>query len=159
MLFDGIQPDDDHTTIREAVAAICSRQRDLFSGKATSPWSLVELRPDERDLIWLLEWARCLKSSVATSWLQSWQNAIVPTDGHIRGDACIGILLLLLSAEVGRREATEGHIWPALCRERFSQRYTEQLLFVQGQPTALHKDALEAAARRFNPAMSSVSKA
>src|SRR5579862_6341768 len=112
MLFDGLNPDNDHTSIREAVAAICSRQRDLFSGKATSPWSLVELRPDERDLTWLLEWARCLNCSVATSWLQSRQNTVLETDGHIQGDACIGILLLLLATEVGRREATEGHIWP-----------------------------------------------
>jgi hypothetical protein len=144
---------DAEATLCQAVGAIVerARQRGLL---AASCWSLAELCPEGADYAWLNEWAGSLASQAARRWLCDPLTTLVFGQWRLTCRACLGCLLLMLASEAARREATEGGtLWPYVRRSRQGcPRFgpdTEHELFQQGQPTELHKDALEDAARRL----------
>ena len=58
-----------------------------------------------------------------------------------------GCLLLLLASESARRRASEGYVWPTVHSQLTEQ--VGSILFVQGQPRSIFKDAIEASARKL----------
>jgi hypothetical protein len=133
-LFSGIDPKGGEGTIHAAVLAIVRRLQAL-----PTPRSLCELGGNSEDYRWLCEWAWDLTPQIADKWLAGFWSGIA------KGADAGGSLLLLLAAEAARREAREGHVWPAV-ENKFQPR-TQRLLFVRGHPTPLYKEAIEAAAR------------
>src|SRR5262245_36462721 len=106
--------DDDDIAIRSASASILERAVDIRLTQRY--WSLAELHPKPDDYAWLLLWAESLTPETSRRWLDS-SVAFLFHDGNaLTKRACIGLLLLFLEAEVGRREATEGELWPAVRR-------------------------------------------
>ena len=67
---------------------------------------------------------------------------------QLRPRSCLGLMLLFLSAEVGRREATEGWLWQVVGKRRFGAD-VQTVLFTSGQPSAQFKAAVESAASDF----------
>lgn len=142
-LLASVPPDCGHQTILQVAQLLASEVARL-----PRPRSLCELRLDHKDYEWLCSWAHKLSSSTARAWLT---GVGVRPDGtapiRLRGREAIGALLLLLAAEIARREAREGYLWSPV-QARFSSS-TRALLFNGGQPTPIHKEALEAAARQL----------
>lgn len=142
---------DRHQELVKAVDAVIASIQANFLAK--SPWSLAELRPDDNDYQWLLQWADGLQYETVRTWISS----LVPyrdNEWSITRQASFGLLFLFLASEVGRRDATEGHLWKFICKilgqtPRFGER-VEALLFVQGQPTYELKQAIAQAASTFN---------
>ena len=132
-LFSNIDPKGGEETIHAAVLAIVRRLQAL-----PAPRSLCEVGVHNEDYRWLCTWAWDLTPQIAYKWLAgSWS-------GVAKGADAGGSLLLLLAAEAARREAREGHVWPAV-ENKFQPR-TRRLLFMRGHPTSLYKEAIEAVA-------------
>lgn len=117
------------------------------------PWSLAELHPTESDYRWLCDWASGLTRRTAQLWLTCEWLQVNCGASRLTGPAVIGAPLLLLASESARRRAGEHKMWPYIRRDednclRFPAADDE--LFLQGQPTRAHKDALEAVARQLN---------
>lgn len=147
-IFSGISSGEHYDTIERAVVAIFQRAQEQALTKTA--WSLVELQPDNEDVVWLCDWARQLSSGVASRCLQEGQWRRFSTERlTFSYSVGIGTLLLMLATEVARRESTEGSLWAAICQGHFSET-TRKLLFIQGHPTREHKDAIELAARWLN---------
>lgn len=144
-LFTDIAPIDGDATILRAVRAITSQLDQL-----PTPRSLCEMGMDEEDYQWLCAWAHNLTRHTVQWWLYPlWAaGSIVSSSSDISRFEGGGCLFLLLSAEVARREAREGFVWPAV-QDKYAPD-TRQSLFVQGQPIQQHKDAMEAAARKLH---------
>lgn len=134
-LFAGIDVRGGDKTIAAAFRAIGDRVETL-----PAPRSFCEVGADTEDYHWLCSWAWSLKPQTALTWLTEY-----PQGSGDGGSRFIGGLLLFLAAEAARREAREGFVWPAV-HERFHPE-TRRLLFAQGQPTQLYKEAIEATAR------------
>ena len=146
-VFNGIPAGDAYETVKSAFIVI---ERKAQEQRLTlSPWSLVELQPDNDDFVWLCDWARQLSSGVTRRCLveQPWRTFGVEEKDFSYAVA-IGTLLLMSAVEVARREANEGSLWATIRQGSFSET-TKQVLFVPEQPTRAHKDALKAAARRL----------
>ena len=82
-------------------------------------------------------------------WLEgvgSRRIALQSGDLNLSYTEATGCLLLLLASESARRHASEGYVWSAV-RDQFTGR-SRSILFVQGQPRGIFKDAIEAAARK-----------
>ncbi len=132
---------------------VLSQAVGLVAGKVTSttaPRSLCEVQADEDDYQWLCSWAWQLTSYQ----LQRWLSGVNSRRGALQSGSLVlsyaeaaGCLLLLLAAETGRREASEGNLWSAV-RRRFPEA-VGRVVFAQGQPRREFKDALEAAARKL----------
>ena len=132
--------------IESAVHSIAIRLEQLHL--SNGQWSLAELDADDGDFDWLCKWAAHLDPGVAREWLTALRY--VPLTGlDCSAPAGIGLLLMFVATELARRLATEGLLWGVVSRGVFSAE-TNRVLFVNGQPTAAHKDALEAAALHFN---------
>ena len=125
----------------------------LVVGKVTSttaPRSLCEIQADEDDYLWLCSWARELTYYQLLKWISgvNSRRTIAQSGNLVLSYAeSAGCLLLLLAAESGRREASEGNLWAAV-RRRFSEP-AGRAIFAQGQPRREFKDALEVAARKL----------
>lgn len=141
MIFDGLKPSDGDDCLSNAVSAVLARARTrgLWPGKAR--WSTAELGPDETDIAWLKAWAWQLRGVTLLPWLNSWQQHEA---SGLTGAGSVGLLLMVMAAEAARREATEGTLWPTVERQ-FAGDVRRQL-FLHGQPTTEHKQALESAA-------------
>lgn len=120
---------------------------------ARTPWSLVELEPDEDDYAWLCQWADSLDYKTVRAWMSS-LTPYKTNEWSVTRQAAFGLTFLFFASEVARRDATEGHLWKFVCKvsgktPRFDKD-VEALLFVNGQPTDALKQAIEQAARTFN---------
>ena len=137
----------------QATNAVLSQAAGLVVGKvtlATVPRSLCEIQTDEDDYRWLCSWARQLTNYQLQGWLSgvNSRRVVLQSGSLVLSYAeAAGCLLLLLAAEAGRREASEGNLWAAV-RRRFSEA-AGRVVFAQGQPRREFKDALEAAARKL----------
>ena len=137
------------TGIEELVTAIEQRRDELG---LTSPWSIAELKLDDEDYVRLGIWAESLSSPTVRMWTANdWRWADSPVSPKRGRRACLGLLLLALSAEAARREANEATLWPFVRGGpdgglRFR---ADEVLFVQGQPSETFKGALQAAVEEF----------
>jgi hypothetical protein len=138
--------------ITEAVTGLLRRRNERGLGE---PWSIAELGLDTDDYSKLSAWATGLDDQTVRRWLvDSWTFMSFP--GGISGSprACIGLLLLALAAEVARRQAAEGTLWPHGRRDadgtrRLRNDVDQELFDFSSQPTDAFKKAIEAAARTF----------
>ncbi len=142
-VFNGMVPDTGGEVIPAAVTAIL--QRAGTKGLLASAWSLAELGADEEDYEWLRGWGQVLDQHSVRLWLGCPWLAFAASGRQFRKPAGMGLLLLFLFSELARREATEGILWPTVRRFPF-QPEVAPALFVNGQPSQILKDALEAAA-------------
>lgn len=147
-VFLNIPSDNGGQTLQDAVAAIIERSEDLHLRDRR--WSLAELQLDNDDYTWLCNWALNLSGRTAKLWLEErpWFTL------HVGQRECtystaLGILLLLFAEENARRRATEGNLWSNFQEGHF-HKSTYHILYTAGQPTRIHKDALERGARWLN---------
>ncbi len=144
-IFSNIPLDDGDTTIKNAFVAIVTVLEQKKRKGLILPCSLSELLPDNEDFQWLYLWAKNLGAYTASTWLSPGESFSFDKS-HLPSQIAIGSLLMFLNSEVARREADEGHLW-AFCCNRFSSATKNFLFSSNNQPTQLHKDALEKAAR------------
>lgn len=137
-LFTGIDARRGDQTIGAAFRIIGKRVKAL-----PPPRSLCEVGADSEDSHWLCTWAWSLQPQTALKWLTEYRRG-AGDNAPVALSQVIGSLFLFLAAEAARREAREGYVWPAV-HEKF-QSETRRLLFAQGQPTQLYKEAIEVAA-------------
>ena len=144
-IFLEISPVDVEDALVAAAEAIVKRAVAL-----PEPRSLCEIQPDEEDYQWLCDWASQLTSRQLQRWIDGINSRrIVLQESGLNlsyGEAA-GCLLLLLASEAARRRASEGYVWPTV-RGLFAKQ-AGNLLFVQGQPRSIFKDAIEASARKL----------
>jgi hypothetical protein len=147
-IFTGVAPDNHYDTIRDAVVSIVRHAQSLSLTK--TPWSFVELFPDEEDFAWLCEWAQHLAPGIAFQCLNNGQWKRFRTEvGNFSYSTGIGILLLMFAVEVARRNASERSLWSTISHSYFSVD-TQKVLFAQNYPTRAYKDTIELAARWLN---------
>ncbi len=149
-IFTGIAPNNHYETIGDAVARIVQHAQHL--SLTETPWSLVELSPDDEDFDWLCQWAQHLSPGVATQCLNNgqWKRFPIDTDiGDFSYSTGIGVLLLMFAVEVARRNASERSLWVVVSHSSFSV-HTQKVLFAQNYPTRAYKDTIELAARWLN---------
>jgi hypothetical protein len=127
-LFSDLPPDQGSETITEAVQRL---QEKLSRLPSLEEHSLCELCPDELDYNWLCRWAEHL----------SWPAAE-------EGGWKTGALTLFLAAELARRDAQEGHIWPVM-QKRFKEQVHGRFFAAIGQPTVRLKGLLEEGAKQL----------
>ena len=119
--------------------------------KIPEPRSLCEIKADEDDYQWLCNWIGQVTPYQLRRWLEginSRKIALKSGNLNLSYIEAIGCLLLLLASESARRRASEGQVWPAI-RHRFAER-PSSVLFVQGQPQRVFKNAIEAVARKLH---------
>ncbi len=98
-LFSHIDPKSDEQAIHAAVLVIVKRLQAL-----PAPRSLCEIGASDEDSRWLCTWAWGVRPQTAYRWLAaSWPGISGGADAG-------GSLLLLLAAEVARRQAQEGYV-------------------------------------------------
>lgn len=115
------------------------------------PRSLCEIQADEEDYQWLCNWASQLSPHQLRRWLEGINSRRIALQSgrlNLSYTEAAGCLLLLLASESARRMASEGQVWPAV-RGRLAEQ-SSSVLFVQGQPRGMFKDAIEAAARKLD---------
>ena len=146
--FQGIPSGNGDKTIQEAIAVILERAQELHL--LSRKWSLAELQLDSDDFEWLCEWAHSLSGRTVQSWLEErpWYTLRIGKRECTYSTA-LGMLLLLFTAEIARRKASEGFLWSIFQHDCFLTS-TVHVLYAGGQPTRAHKDALEGAARWLN---------
>lgn len=130
---------DGHKSIALAVRAIVSELCSL-----RSPRSLCEIKISQADYVWLLKWASCVQEQHLEKWLDLTTQSSKFDLGGVSYQEGIGVLLLLLASEVGRREGREGSLW-----SHIAKKFQSQILFLQNQPTARYKRAVESAVSRL----------
>ncbi len=136
-VFNGLPPESTQNV--PAVRALMRRLLPL-----PTPRSLAEVAFAPSDYAWLRLWADDLKYGVAASWTGlEWDSHRIEGKSWSARDV-MGLLLLALASEVGRREATEGKIWAAV-QNCFSAN-TRKALFDKRHPRQCLYDALEGAA-------------
>lgn len=119
--------------------------------KIPEPRSLCEIKADEDDYQWLCDWVGQVTPYQLRRWLEGIRSrkiALQSDNLNLSYAEAIGCLLLLLASESARRRASEGQVWPAI-RRRFTES-SSSVLFVQGQPQRVFKDAIEAVARKLH---------
>lgn len=144
-IFVDITPKDGDLIIKNAFVAIIIALEQRKRDGLLLPWSLAELSSDNQDFQWLYIWAKNLTEDTATTWLS---EGVSFKFGNLRLSCqiAIGTLILFLESETARRKAQEGYIWAACC-DSFSNSVKPLLFTYNNQPTQLHKDVLERAAR------------
>ncbi|MXZ42753.1 MAG: hypothetical protein F4Z18_13530 [Caldilineaceae bacterium SB0666_bin_21] len=133
--LDDIAPESHEATIGAATVLGTRLNR------IRSPRSIAELQLPAADCDWLQRWAATLGKAVA----KQARQAVVPPGCDFTRQHAFGLVFMAFAAETARREASEGVVWPHI-RKRLSTE-AESALFVQGQPVAAVKHALEAACR------------
>ncbi len=114
MIFSGLVADEVDVLPR-AVERIMGRAQEL--GLLVSPpWSSCQLKLDEDDLAWLLDWAEFWTADEANRWTKTNSAAFdVPIAGRQwKSYAVVGALMLVFCAECARREGKESKVWPAV---------------------------------------------
>ena len=142
------------TATTRAAATILNLAESL--GLSQKPWSIAELGLDEGDYEWLVMWARSQRGSTARRLVEGWRD--VEVDGRrVQLRTAAGLVWTALIAEAARRAAQAGHLWGPVVRAVWDAETDGSqgsspppALFVQGQPSAVLKEAIEAAARKFN---------
>jgi len=129
--------------------------RAFEQGLAGRRWSVAELGLGESDYLRLLQVARRLDASLVRSWAgRYWLTHAYGTPPFgpldLSNQQALCLVLLVLFAEVGRREAVEGQIWPAVRRCVGFAPSVEATLFPTGQPSQALKEGLQEAARVLN---------
>lgn len=156
-IFDQIPVDAD--SFEPAVGALLRRaaQMELLTeqGFRRTRWSLVELRADDDDYAWICGWARRLTPRQARNGLLAYWSQFEAEGLRFTAREGFGWLLLILATETARRQGGEGNsLWAAMRREPDGKLRLQELadreLFAEGQPTRLHRESLEAAARRLH---------
>ena len=145
-VFQGLDPSSTNEGLVDGVRALVSHLH-----KLQAPRSLCELGLDGEDYDWLCRWVRRqVPSRVRWSLegLSSISIALTVDRDHLTYAEAMGCMFLLLASETGRREASEGSLWPAVRRQ--FRPAVENVLFVQGQPREMLKDAMETSARKLN---------
>ena len=135
-----------HDALTTAAGAVVERVVSV-----PGPRSLCEIQADEEDYQWLCNWASQLSPLQLRRWLEgvgSRRIALQSGDLNLSYTEATGCLLLLLASESARRHASEGYVWSAV-RGQFTGP-SRSILFVQGQPRGIFKDAIEAAARKLD---------
>jgi hypothetical protein len=146
-IFNNIANNNGLYTIVDAYTKLMKRKHDL---RLTDPWSLAELKPDDEDYEWLLNWAGSIDQDTIAACCASvpWRNAIVAWH---RAKTGFGILLLFLIAEITRREGTEGAVWPAVLTNLTKRdSMLAERLFTQGTLNFTGKASLRYAATQAN---------
>ncbi len=147
-IFQNIPSGDGDRTILAAISAIVERAQELHL--QSRKWSLAELQSDLDDFAWLCDWTSNLSGKTVQVWLEvhPWHTLRIG-NRECRYSTAMGILLLLFISETARRRATEGFLWPTFQNDCYLPS-TTRILYVAGQPTRAHKDALEEGARWLN---------
>lgn len=136
-LFAGVTPVAKHNV--KAANALVARLRPL-----PSPCSLAEAALSESDYRWLRDWAAGLEGATAHSWVSlGWDTHRVDGKSWSAREV-LGLLIMALACEVGRREATEGVLWNVV--NRCFRPAAQGELFAQGQPRRALREALEGTA-------------
>lgn len=145
-VFQGLDPSATNEGLVDGVRAVISHLH-----KLQAPRSLCEIGLDEEDYEWLCRWARRQVPS-RVRWnlegLHSISIALTVNGDNLTYADTMGCLFLLLASEAGRREASEGSLWPAV-RRQFRPN-VENILFLQGQPREILKDAMQTSVRKLN---------
>ncbi|MBY0552606.1 MAG: hypothetical protein K2W95_35315 [Candidatus Obscuribacterales bacterium] len=110
-IFSGLAPDDGQNSVIQAFHRIAERLTVL-----PEPKSLCEITPSTGDFRWLVQWASSLTPTCADSFLGISGLNRLPGNGNYTRREGIGTLLLLLAAEVNRREGQEGSVWAKVLR-------------------------------------------
>jgi hypothetical protein len=138
-MFADLPSDSAPNTIDKAYEAVLTGL-----SRHTRPSSLCKLDLSASDYSWLCNWALTLTSDIVSRWITPYRKTVIGESLKAGG------LLMLLFAEVARREGREGAIWQRNVRSKFNLG-TQTVLFTQGgQPTQGLKDVLEAIARHLD---------
>ena len=132
------EPTNDYEWIDECWRSICPaliavRRREQLPREALV--SLGELRSSDEDYERLRRWAANVPGAVVSRCFRKAPHKL-------------GAIFLLIACERGRREASEGTLWPHCSRGLFGERAAAHM-FVQAQPGSYLKFAMEDAARRL----------
>lgn len=175
LIFHTIAPDESVQTLQEALEALVNRASEeelILDGDFRSkPWSLVQLRADEADFEWLIEWAEAIDEEFVRRIVEDneWQGEDEAESLRFEEDRRgridiqglrfspregLGWVLLLFLVEIARRESDfHGELWHLFRLDRRGKdRFpaSEQVLFDHGQPTRPLSDMLAGAANRLN---------
>ena len=122
-VFQGLEPSATPECLVDSVRAVTSHLDRL-----SAPRSLCEIGLDGDDYEWLCRWARRQNPSRVRRSLEGLHSiliALTVNRDNLTYAEAMGCMFLLLASEVGRREATEGSLWPSVrrhfplrCRER-----------------------------------------
>lgn len=146
MIFDSIGCDSGIKTLDYALQCILTRKQNL---KLSSPWSYVELQPDKADSIWLQNWANNLRASTiseAKKRDKERHDTGISFDGTLyRWQDSLGVLILFVGADSGRKSAHAKEIWPLL-RKCFPDRSVTKLLFQNDNASQELRELIKSAA-------------
>ena len=105
---------DEANVLCQAVERIVERAQELGL-LASPPWSSCQLKLDEDDFAWLLDWAEFWEAGEAKRWTNKHQLFKVNlAERELTSFEVAGALLLVFCAECARREGNEGEVWPAV---------------------------------------------
>lgn len=132
-------------TVESAAQALLMRARDR--GFLRRPWSLTDLCPTDYDYCWLRVWVKTLDENTVNFCLNpnrrfNWSGNEYPFQ------SAFGLLLFLWISETARRNAVEDCLWKWIPQEALEPG-PRRVLFTQGNPSTVLKEALEITARRF----------
>jgi hypothetical protein len=112
------------------------------------PWSTCELHGDEEDYRAAREWLASQGGWTTEAFLRGGSSLSVNGRPFAR-QACYGLLWLFAAAEAARRFSIEGEVWAAVRKTLAFGSAIDSALYVQGQPRAILKEAIESAATAF----------
>lgn len=149
MIFDGIVYNNGLETLKCALQAILARKHEL---KLISKWSYVELKSDKADYEWLKNWALYLKSSTINE-AHKRDNTTGDKGISFEGFSydwqdSIGLLIIFVGAERGRRFAHAKEIWATL-RKSFNDRSVLKIYFQNDNASPALREVIKKAA--INP--------
>jgi hypothetical protein len=125
--------------------AILQRTRQLHLAQ---PWSTCELHGDEEDYLAARDWLAAQSGWTTEALLRGGSPLNVIGRAYAR-QACYGLLWLFAAGEAARRFSIEGEIWTAVRKTLAFGSVIDSVLYVQGQPRAVLKEAIESAATAF----------
>ena len=143
-IFIGLDPKDPDA-IREAILRTIKAVEDL-----PMPCSLCELCIDQEGYQWLILWAKQIDASNLRALLDDYDQPVEWGGGKVAPIALgAGLLLLLLTAEVGRREGVSSMLWPFV-RGRLSNDARRVVFQGEQSINQRFKDMMESTCRKFN---------
>ena len=114
------------------------------------PRSLCQLRIDQEGYQWLILWAKHIDASTLRALLDNYDQPLEWGEGEVAPIALgAGLLVLLFTVEVGRREAVSSMLWPFVLRRLCDD--ARRVIF-QGEQSINQrfKDMMESTCRKFN---------
>ena len=143
-IFIGLDPKDPDA-VCEAILRIIKAVENL-----PKPRSLCELRINQEGYQWLILWAKHIDASTLRALLDNYDQPLEWGEGKVAPIALgAGLLLLLFTAEVGRREAVSSMFWPFV-RRRLSDDARRVIFQGEQSINQRFKDMIEATCRKFN---------